>query len=305
MTTPTTISDIADLYRIIDEHPHWREALRNQLLGAEILAMPEILAQLAVKVDRLTEVTAENSRRIDQLTETVAENSRQIAQLTAATAENSRRIDQLTETVAENSRQIAENSRQIDQLIEAVAENSRRIDQLTEVVAENSRRIDQLTEVVAENSRQIAELRRSSENQTLRMNRMESDIGDLKSMFTEAHPEETAGEIAELLGLSAIALTDREVLRRIAAQLQLPHNIRRSFTRADLVFQAQDRHGIVHWYAAEISWTVAPRDLERARRNAQLLEEATGMPAQAVVCGYRYEENMDWSGVPWLDLNDD
>ena len=214
MTTPTTISDIADLYRIIDEHPHWREALRNQLLGAEILAMPEILAQLAVKVDRLTEVTAENSR-------------------------------------------------------------------------------------------QIAELRRISENQTLRMNRMESDIGDLKSMFTEAHPEETARDIADLLELSAIALTDREVLHRIAEQLQLPHNIRRSFTRADLVFQAQDRHGIVHWYAAEISWTVAPRDLERARRNAQLLQEATGMPAQAVVCGYRYEENMDWSGVPWLDLSDD
>ena len=137
------------------------------------------------------------------------------------------------------------------------------------------------------------------------MNRMESDIGDLKSMFTEAHPEKTAREIADLLELSAIALTDREVLRRIAEQLQLPYNIRRSFTRADLVFQAQDRHGIVHWYAAEISWTVAPRDLERARRNAQLLEEATGMPAQAVVCGYRYEENMDWSGVPWLDLNDD
>lgn len=214
MTTPTTISDIADLYRIIDEHPHWREALRNQLLGAEILAMPEILAQLAVKVDRLTEVTAENSR-------------------------------------------------------------------------------------------QIAELRRSSENQTLRMNRMESDIGDLKSMFTEAHPEETAREIADLLELSAIAVTDREVLHRIAAQLQLPYNIRRSFTRADLVFQAQDRHGIVHWYAAEISWTVAPRDLERARRNARLLEEATGTPAQAVVCGYRYEENMDWSGVHWLDLSDD
>lgn len=221
MTTPTTISDIADLYRIIAEHPHWREALRNQLLGAEILAMPEILAQLAVKVDRLTEATAENSRQI------------------------------------------------------------------------------------AENSRQIAELRRISENQTLRMNRMESDIGDLKSMFTEAHPEETAREIADLMELSAIAVTSREVLRRIAEQLQLPYPTRRSFTRADLVFQAQDRHGIVHWYAAEISWTIAPRDLERARRNAQFLQEATGTPAQAVVCGYRYEDNMDWSGVHWLDLGDD
>lgn len=159
--------------------------------------------------------------------------------------------------------------------------------------------ISQLTETIAENARKIAELRRISENQK------EPGFDDFISMIAKARPEETAREIAGLLELSAIAVTDREVLHRIAAQLQLPYNIRRGFTRADSVFQAQDRHGIVHWYAAEISRTIAPRDLERARRNARLLEEATGTPAQAVVCGHRYEENMDWSGVHWLDLSDD
>ena len=256
MTQPTVINDITDLYHILEQQPHWREALRNQLLSAELLAMPEQLAQLTVKVD------------------------------------------QLIETVAENSRQIAENSRQIAELRHLTAENSRQIEENSRLTAENSL-------LIAENSREIAALRRITENQTYRMNRMESDSGELKGMFAEARPERTAREIADLLELTEVSITDQEALYRFAGQLGLPYNIRRSFTRADLVFQAKDSSGSINWYAAEISWTTAPRDLERARRNAGLLQEATGMPGYAVVCGHRYEEGLDWNGVHWLDLSDD
>ena len=277
MTQPTVINDITDLYHILELQPHWREALRNQLLSAELLAMPEQLAQLTVKVDQLIETVAENSRQI-------AENSRQIAEL--------RRL------AADNSRQIEENSRQIAELRHLTADNSRQIEENSRLIAENSL-------LVAENSREIAELRRVTENQTYRMNRMESDSGELKGMLAEARPERTAREIADLLELTEVSITNREALYRFAGQLGLPYNIRRSFTRTDLVFQAKDSSGSVNWYAVEISWTTAPRDLERARRNAGLLQEATGMPAYAVVCGHRYEEGMDWNGVHWLDLSDD
>ena len=284
MTQPTVINDITDLYHILELQPHWREALRNQLLSAELLAMPEQLAQLTVKVDQLIETVAENSRQI-------AENSRQIAELRRLSADNSRQIER-------NSHLIEENSRGIAELRHLTADNSRQIEENSRLIAENSL-------LVAENSREIAELRRVTENQTYRMNRMESDSGVLKGMFAEAHPERTAREIADLLELTEVSITNREVLYRFAGQLGLPYNIRRSFTRADLVFQAKDSSGSLNWYAVEISWTTAPRDLERARRNAGLLREATGLPAYAVVCGHRYEEGMDWNGVHWLDLSDD
>ncbi len=263
MTQPTVINDITDLYHILEQQPHWREALRNQLLSAELLAMPEQLAQLTVKVD------------------------------------------QLIETVAENSRQIAENSRQIAELRRLAADNSRQIEENSRLIAENSRHIERNSHLIEENSQEITELRRVTENQTYRMNRMESDSGELKGMFAEARPERAAREIADLLELTEVSITDQEALYQFAGQLGLPYNIRRSFTRADLVFQAKDSSGSINWYAVEISWTTAPRDLERARRNAGLLQEATGMPAYAVVCGHRYEEGMDWNGVHWLDLSDD
>ncbi len=291
MTQPTVINDITDLYHILELQPHWREALRNQLLSAELLAMPEQLAQLTVKVDQLIETVAENSRQIAENSRQIAENSRQIAELRHLTADNSRQIER-------NSHLIEENSRGIAELRHLTADNSR-------LIEENSRHIERNSHLIEENSQGIAELRRVTENQTYRMNRMESDSGVLKGMFAEAHPERTAREIADLLELTEVSITNREVLYRFAGQLQLPYNVRRSFTRADLVFQARDAAGSVNWYAVEISWTTAPRDLERARRNAGLLQEATDTPAYAVVCGHRYEEGMDWNGVHWLDLSDD
>lgn len=94
MTLPTTINDIEDLYHILEVYPQWREALRRELLTAELVAMPETLAQLVPKIDRLAEQTADNSRLI-------AENSRQIEENSKQVAENSRQISELR-VIADN-----------------------------------------------------------------------------------------------------------------------------------------------------------------------------------------------------------
>ena len=211
---------------------------------------------------------------------------------------------QLTANTAENSRQIAELSAKVDRLAETVAENSRQIAQNSRQIAELSTKVDRLAETVAENSRQIAELSQITRNQTTRMNRMESDMGDLKARFTETDLECLAQDLVDLLDLASIAIVSRATLIQFSRQLQLPVNTRRSFNRADLVCQARDSSGHTTWCAVEISWTVAPRDLERARRNADLLRQATGQPAHAFVAGHRYEEYMDWTNVQWIDLSD-
>ena len=88
MTLPTTINDIEDLYHILEVYPQWREALRRELLTAELVAMPETLAQLVPKIDRLAEQTADYSRLI-------AENSRQISELRVIAENYSARMARL------------------------------------------------------------------------------------------------------------------------------------------------------------------------------------------------------------------
>lgn len=122
-------------------------------------------------------------------------------------------------------------------------------------------------------------------------------MNDIKNLSAKAKPERTARDIAEKLHLQEISIVDDIPLRQFADQLQLEPDTRLSFTRADLVFQAKDTTGDPVWCAVEISWTAAPRNLERAKRDAGFIQQATGQKAYAVVCGHRYEHYMDWTGV--------
>ena len=57
----TTINNIEDLVRVLDEHPEWLEAVRTRLLTRELLELPQVVATLAQRVDDLTQ-------RVDDLT---------------------------------------------------------------------------------------------------------------------------------------------------------------------------------------------------------------------------------------------
>lgn len=274
MTLPTTINDIADLYHILEVNPSWREALRHQLLSAELLAMPEQLTQLAGKIDQLTDQVAENSRQIADNARQIAENSRLIADNSRQINQLSEKVDRLTETVADNSRQIAENSR---------------------LIADNSLQI-------AENSRQIAELTRTSGNHTSRMTRIESDTATLKSRNLEREAESIAWAAAIALDWTQPVALSKAALAQLVHNRELTKGVRTSFVNADLIFQASDAAGNPAYCAVEISWTINQYDLDRARRNAELLQETTGGPAQAAVYGERYEWDLDWGQVLWLPL---
>ena len=267
--SPTVINDITDLYRILDEQPQWAEALRRRLLSPELLAMPQRQSQLTEQLHELREI-------VGQLAETTAENGRQISELRETAAEHTRQISELRETAAEHTRQL---------------------EALTVQVKE-------LRETAEENTRQLVELRRVTELQTARMNRMESDISKVKGLSAQLQTNRTIGGIAVDLDLLEPVEVPINELVRFAIQLQLDRPTRRSFVDADLVFLAQDAHDTPIYCAVEVSWTVGPWDLRRARRNAELLQQATGIAALAVVAGNRYEDGLDWDGIVWFQVVD-
>ncbi len=60
----TTINNIEDLIRILDENPEWLEALRVRLLSKELLELPAKFAELSAEVSRFVEAT---NRRFDRI----------------------------------------------------------------------------------------------------------------------------------------------------------------------------------------------------------------------------------------------
>ena len=339
MTTPgpTVVNDIADLYRILDEQPQWKEALRYQLLGPELLAGPERLDELTAGIrelretaSQLAETAAANTRQCVELRETTTAQTRQLAEQTRQFVELRETVSQLAETAADHTRQLAEQTRQFVELREIAAEHTRQIAELREIAAEHTRQLAELTvqvhglretaadhtlqfvelretvsqlrETAAENTRQIVELRRITTNQTTRMNRMENDMSGVKGMKFEYRIERTCVIVANALDLANPEMIPTAELLRFANQLGLEASTKDSFIQADLVFLGQDQEDTPHYAAVEISWTVGQWDIDRARRNAALIEQATGIPALAGAAGTRCEEQLDWSEVAWVRL---
>lgn len=134
---------------------------------------------------------------------------------------------------------------------------------------------------------------------------MESDsssLTDLISMMAELDAAATSAIISSRLDLWEPKVLESDQLLAIARDLGLNRSDRSSFVAADLVFQGTDDDEQTFLCAVEISWTVNQRDIDRARRNASLLQQARNRPARAIVYGNRYENNLDWEKVDWVEM---
>ena len=62
----TTINDISDLARILQERPEWLSAIRGLVLTEEVLRLPETMAALTKTVEELARQTAEQFRIVNE-----------------------------------------------------------------------------------------------------------------------------------------------------------------------------------------------------------------------------------------------
>lgn len=198
---------------------------------------------------------------------------------------------------------------QVEALAATAREHTRHLQEHTKQLEEHTRQLAELTATAKEHTKQFVELNatakeqgRRIDNHTARFERMERDLGDIKGYYAESRPGHTMAAICDELGFDEIRTVSPTELLPIARRLSLSPSQRRSFRAADLVFIAQDAAGSQTWFAVEISWTVGQRDIDRARRNAELLSQDLGRPAQAVVVGQRYDNELDWSGAAWVSL---
>ena len=136
---------------------------------------------------------------------------------------------------------------------------------------------------------------------------MESDssgLTDLICMMAELDAGATSAIISSRLDLWDPKLLEADQLLAIARALGLNRSDRSSFVAADLVFQGTDDAGQTILCAVEISWTVNQYDIDRARRNADLLQRALSHPTHAIAYGNRHEEDLIWEKVHWIKMKD-
>ena len=74
---PFTVDDVRDLVRLLDERPEWRVEVRRQLLSDEFLAMPEQIAELRLRTERIEEQIAEQRLRTERIEQQLLEQRRE------------------------------------------------------------------------------------------------------------------------------------------------------------------------------------------------------------------------------------
>ena len=205
-----------------------------------------------------------------------------------ATLDEIRTVERLMQTLDDNPPLLeALRSRVLTrELLELPANHAKltaRVDQIGEALTQLIARVDQLTADMIQ-----------------RFDRVTNDLTRLKNTGTMTATHDQASLIPREFGLRYLRVVSRLELGDLVDSWDTT-GIRtgdlRSFRRADLVMEAADRGGELHYIAVEASFTADSRDTRRAVRNAAYLTRFTGRPAKAAVAAHR----IDWEIQPILD----
>ena len=270
----TTINDISDLARILEERPEWAETLRSLLLSREVLEQPEKLAQLTERVDALTE-------RMDQFI-------LEIREFTRETRENSRRADerleQFIQETREHIREMQEHSRQADE----------RLEQFIQETREHNRLSDERMELFK-----------------LRMDRFDDRLG---RFLGDALENQLHGRIVPLIAgrlnlRRPVILKSRffQLEPALYDQLDAAEDAGRITSRqsgqlqqADFILRGQRKDTREPVYVVvEAPRTIKENDITRARERADILASVTGSAALAVATGNLVAEPQESQATDW------
>ena len=144
-----------------------------------------------------------------------------------------------------------------------------------------------------------------------RFARMEGDISDMKDDFGMGRVTKDVEGIAHDMGYKFVRrLGSSDLLAMVTSNdtSDLQIGDLRSFRVADLIIEANDEDGAVHYIAMEISFAADERDTRRAIRNAGFLTRFTGRPAYAAIASmrndYRIQDVIDSGQVYWHRMDD-
>ena len=144
---------------------------------------------------------------------------------------------------------------------------------------------------------------------------MRDDISMIKGAHARNEALREPGKIAHSLKHTYIHEVGQDALQqfgdRAASELNASKSDAESFINADLVMMVNDQNYHPMYMAVEASYTVHPRDVERAVRNAGYMHKLTGVPSHPVVAGVEMmpdaeslaaDYKVDWYQIPPRDL---
>ena len=264
----TTINDISDLLRILNEQPEWADQVRAALLGQRYLELPD---------------------RVDSLEKAIEDLARVVREIAEAT---DRRLSRLEEDVTELKADVAELK---SDMVEVKADVSGLKSDMVEVKADVAELKSDMVEVKAG----IARIEDKMDQHDRTFSTLGGHVDRLRGHDYEGVAAEPARrKLRDALNMSGLSVFSQSCKPNVARMDELARNARiagaishddqADLTLADVTYEGT-KDGEQVFVLAEISITVELDDVERAAHRASILRRATGVPTLAAVIGASIE----------------
>jgi uncharacterized protein (UPF0335 family) len=253
----TTVNDISDLLRILQERPEWLSALRGLVLTEEVMRLPETVAQLVETVQELARQTAEQFRAINE------------------------RLDRLETDVAGLK----------TDMVEVKADVAGLKTDMAEVKADVAGLKTDMAEVKSEQTQTNRRLSRV-ENQISDLRGDIMEITAAKRVVPRVIQERGLYHCDTIVG-PGITLAQEHIndIRRAETAGIVQRGSDQEIALSDLLLHGRrsddDRHV---WVVIEASARIDEHDVNRARRRADILDAVYNEPALAIVVGESIDE---------------
>ena len=280
MTDQLAIPTIADLERILDEHPEIRERLRRKLLTDEERELPRVVERLAEQMRQMAQTMTEGFARIDAQFELVYA-----------------RIERLEES----HQRLEEGQQRLESRIERLEEGQQRLEESHQRLEEGQQRLESRIERLEESHQRLEEshqrLEEGQQRLESRTGRLEESYKNLTGMVMELIADKRLRpRITQTLGLRRPKLVKNpsrelpdelfDALDEAEQQGIIGENMAEAVELADLIISAVVKEdGRPAFVLVEISGVIHQNDIQRAKERAEALQAATGQPVFAVAAG--------------------
>ena len=321
--TTTAINDISDLARILKEHPEWAETLRSLLLTRELVELPEKVAQLTERVDRLilwleefVREQRETNRELREFNQEQRETNRELRgeqqelkqrhdEFIREQQALGRRLDEFILEQRETNRELREErqalGRRLDEFIREQRETNRELREFNqeqrEINRDSNQRLIRLEEIAVRSEERFTNLETVTGQLRIQVGNLETQVGRLRG---DALENRLSGNIRPLVcqrfGLRWPAILKSRFISLDPALYEqlyaaesggvITEDQILQLEQADFILSAQRKETRAALYlVVEVSRTINDGDITRASSRAATLAAATGTETLALVVG--------------------
>ena len=303
-----TVKDMHDLTRLLTTHPEWLSEVRRIVLTQELLALPDLVRELAqaqvrtearlealaARVEELAQAQARTEARVEELAQAQARTEARLDALAARVDALAARVEELAQAQARTEARLEALTARVDALTARVDALAARVEELTQAQFHLEKQLSELAAAQLRTEQAVADLARSQKEMERRLNEV---IGDNIARRYREYAGAYFGK-----WLKSIRVVSPNDLREDLEQRLTEEEVD-DLMLTDVLINGRLRHreGMPEiWLVIEASYTIDRNDVRRAEERAGLMRRA-GYRAMPVVAGKQilegYEGAVEYSQV--------